>query len=942
MSFLSTLSSGMYSPTLYIRAGVYSCTHYTVPDSGRLDLNAGGTYNPNWQQLDCLKQQNARINGRYSLESNFEQGYFNFENWSGQKCYDTLWNKSGYQSNVGADNNPYLINFWGNNNTVTGINASYKHGYETDLVTAKQKNITTSVVMSGISSDTTKKLEIYTGSAPSGDITLYGRVGIVNTNYSYDDKILGFGNTTGGTTNGSTAWTLPTVSYDIDGDWTNPDYILLDDGSRASAYTNIILEPSLCVTPFIGGRNFGFNLSGQQLVSIEVTWDAIIPFDGSVIVTITSDSGASSTSVSTSQNTISFSGTMIPGWNINDVCNENFRVDLRFVSSYNDNLVQVNFIKVKINYISFGSTNAFDLYMRNINGGKYLCWKKSVFGQETWVGLNSEVIENNNFSNFLMTYTDSTGYASFYYGKDNQPLTLRSIESVGDISDFFNGKTNFYEESHANAALNNPKIISDYGVSSRAWGATDVYQFNQHRLNPAYYLTESVTSNPPTPSGSDTTSVNFHFPIRSSGTLGSCHSSNYQAINYYIPLNSGVSDRFYEFDRSQFNSTAVTLDMWVENSGTNPSGNLGARIDFCDTISVGGYDYYITKNYWSGFPITINNDGIHQVRMSGLVFNESHGLSDLYEVTKSRADRANLYMGAWYNNINAEYNGDIKVYSTKVKLDAWCTPPRTGNAITLYTSGQVKSMESLDLYLQQSTVWDGLDLYIQGCVRTSGSFPLFIAGDYSFNQFPLYIQGHDTLNSGIPLSIVGGYQTANMPLYINCDPYSQSSGTMPLYLWATTNSGISSSTTLFIGENAPSGVQSAGMNLYINGPNSARVTAAMPLFIKKDVDNNSNYISLYCHNAYAASSGYLTLYLQAPSGTLGAVPSSGAMNLFIARDTESVAHNFNMFISGPQSGSDSIAFYINGSTPYFSSFSLYTDGKGVAQSDTLKLYTHGF
>ena len=55
---------------------------------------------------------------------------------------------------------------------------------------------------------------------------------------------------------------------------------------------------------------------------------------------------------------------------------------------------------------------------------------------------------------------------------------------------------------------------------------------------------------------------------------------------------------------------------------------------------------------------------------------------------------------------------------------------------------------------------------------------------------------------------------------------------------------------------------------------------------------------------------------------------SGAMNLFISRESEGVAHNFPMSISGPNSATNGIDMIINGSTPYFSSIPLSIEGIG--------------
>jgi hypothetical protein len=919
MSFLSTNSSSNYSPPLSIKGGVYYCQQTLVPDSGRPNINPNLSYLPNWPQKQCLKYQNARINGRYDLEDNFELGYFNFEYWNGQKTYSTDLTKSGYNPTSAT---PNLVNFWGNNSTFVGNQATHRYRYESNGTTFRQKNITTSVVLSGTNGGPYPNMEAYTGTLTSGNITIYGRIGLSYPEYNAEDKILGFSTLSGGSGGpGSTGYTLPQQgdTYDSSGfigSWTSASNITADDGLYAQI-SSINSYYGYNVTEYIQGYDFGFNLSGYSISGIDILVKIIPglntqPFFGIIF----SDAGAVGTGPVEDMGSglwrFRFDGASIAGWTGDSVSNDRFKFIVNFATMFFGDVVQLDYIKVNIEYTSIGSGNSFDLVMRRLNNINYLSWKTSILGEDNYYGLNSDEVESNNFANFLLTYSDTTGYANFYYAKDDEPLTLKSVEYIGDISSVFHGVTNFYEDSYDGASTNNPKIISDYAVSNRLWTQNDVTRFNQHRVNPAYWMTENVISNPPYPSGSDIDFLQFHFPVRSSGTLGSCNSGNYREISYYTPLTSGVSDRFYEFDRSQFNQTALKLDMWVQNEGTHPSGNINAKIEFCDKSNIAGAEYFTMRNFWSGFPISIPS-GIHQVQMSGMFYDYQHNVCDFEDVILSRAKNSQLYFGSWYNDIGTEYCGDIRIYSARVLMDAWCTPPSTGNYIPLYTSGDSRTLGYLDLYLQQQTCSSGLDLFIHGS---------------------------DTTNSGCDLYIAGSFIFTNMPLYIYSRPNDTSSGNIPLSLWATNNSGQSSFTTLFIGDNAPSGVQSAGMNLYINGPGSARLTSDMNLYIKSDAPKQTGEVTLYCCNEYTQSSGYLSLYITTPSGTENTVPISGAMNLFINR-IESADGGIPLYMSGPTQLTSNIPMYINGSTPYFSSIPLYINGIGTSNSNT-KLYTHGY
>lgn len=539
------------------------------------------------------------------------------------------------------------------------------------------------------------------------------------------------------------------------------------------------------------------------------------------------------------------------------------------------------------------------------------------------------------FYNFLfISNTGVNRYWKLYEGFDDKPLTLTNVISRSLFDNY---------ESWYNSVLypmTPPAMIiwTNYGISNRAWTSTDIDEFNRARLNPGFFIAENPYSDLPFPSGNDSTFLNFHFPANSSGSIGLLDRTRYDSINYIIPLKSGISENLYEFARSEHNSTAMKVDMWVQSLSNNPSGYINAKVVFAN------------NSYWSGYPVKLPQNEFSLITVSGKVFNAQNNPSDLSEISKNDYYNANNYnngaqsrlgVGAWYQDMGAAYSGDINIYSARIYADAWCIPPSTGQSIPLYTSGQYKEMENLDLYVQNNILDRNLDLFVQGSESVNDGIPLYIAGGFAFNQCDLYLYGNDSVNSGIPLFIDGGIQKATMPLYINSASPSQSSGSFPLSVWATTNSGVSNNVSLFIGENAPSGVMNGGMNLYLNGPGSTRVTSSMNLFLKRDAYSEQSSISLYCHNEYTQSTGQLTLFLSAPSGTLGAIPISGAMNLFIARNSESIAHNFPMYVSGPSTSQENLSVYINGGTPYFSSIPLFVDGIGQS-NESVKLYTTGY
>jgi hypothetical protein len=401
---------------------------------------------------------------------------------------------------------------------------------------------------------------------------------------------------------------------------------------------------------------------------------------------------------------------------------------------------------------------------------------------------------------------------------------------------------------------------------------------------------------------------------------------------------SSFSSNIHEFDRASATNQTIKMDFWAESLSPNPSGYLRAQVSFPGWISIPELN---RSAKWIGFPVLVPQNTKSLITMSGIL-TDNLNILDISDANSTMLSNPFFTFGGDYEDIGVPYSGDINIYSARMYLDAWCTPPSTGNSVTLYTSGNQRRTERLDLYIQNSTVADGTDLYIYGHESLNSSADLFIAGGFAFNSTSLFLNGLDRQNENITLYMDGGLQKANMPLYVYSSPPGELTGDVPLSMWATTHSGSSNNISLFIGENAPTGEKTAGMNLYMYGPNSQRITSSMNLFLKRDYYQHTSSVTMFCCNEYTQTSGNLTLYMAAPSGTLGAIPVSASMNLFISRDTESMDGVATLFTAGPISSGNSVDMYVNGGPDAYNSINMVTDGVGVLNSDVLKLYINGF
>jgi len=262
------------------------------------------------------------------------------------------------------------------------------------------------------------------------------------------------------------------------------------------------------------------------------------------------------------------------------------------------------------------------------------------------------------------------------------------------------------------------------------------------------------------------------------------------------------------------------------------------------------------------------------------------------------------------------------------------------NNLDLFIDGPHPDSGYIDLFLANTFVNSGLDLFIQGHDTVSSSIPLYTLAGVSFNDVDLFLHGHDTINSGLDLYL-GGHEVSNssttlyiggtgtesgiLPLYTIGQIPESSNSNIPLYMWATTNSGIFNTFPLHIGSEGNPDPQ-YNLNLYLLGQEFDSGNASLPLYIY-NYNSSASGLDLFIQNDYAISSGYVPLFITTPSGAEGHIPTSGSMNLFIARDYGGIDASIPLYIYGPN-GADS-------------GISLVIEGGNSGLNETLDLYLYG-
>lgn len=287
--------------------------------------------------------------------------------------------------------------------------------------------------------------------------------------------------------------------------------------------------------------------------------------------------------------------------------------------------------------------------------------------------------------------------------------------------------------------------------------------------------------------------------------------------------------------------------------------------------------------------------------------------------------------------------------------------PISSSYIPLYTYGVGTSNSGLDLYIRgYATQSSGLDLFINGPFTYSSGIPLFTKGlDVKSSGIPLYTSASETISSGIPLFTNGvGFSSSGIPLYtqgpipsnsymplfLKTDTIPSTFGSVPLYTYSTSGSGLFNTIPMFI---QGTGDLNTYMPLFLKGQESDSTSSNMPLFLKTigNLDGSMTVESglpLFLGNYWSSQSSGVPLYVQVQSGTLGAIPTSASMPLFIARDSEATANFLPLTIKVADTQNSGIPLYTFGAFLYNSGIPLVIPSTKDSSTQSLTTYIHGY
>jgi len=314
--------------------------------------------------------------------------------------------------------------------------------------------------------------------------------------------------------------------------------------------------------------------------------------------------------------------------------------------------------------------------------------------------------------------------------------------------------------------------------------------------------------------------------------------------------------------------TDISVEMMVEHLTNHTSG---AKI----SVSIDKKTTGPNELNWFPSGVMVPSGALQKITFTRPLDEEIYRLDS--ESFKGEFDDHQLKLTVYYPQSDEPYDGEFKIYSTKVNYDSFArvqTAVSTGSlGPPLFTEGAVAVLASgiLPLFVDADTAAGSLDLFMDA------TLPELIGGSV------LSAKAGVTTNNNITLFTKGGVITLETPLHtLGADDrgrtgFISSDGSVNLETRGGVNVFPYKQTTisLFIKEDVSgSGLLSTNMNLFMPAPPFAVTNASMNLFTRGHSFNNT--LSLFLQ-ADESDTSTLPLMLKGPSE----YSTSGTMNLFI-------------------------------------------------------------
>jgi hypothetical protein len=299
----------------------------------------------------------------------------------------------------------------------------------------------------------------------------------------------------------------------------------------------------------------------------------------------------------------------------------------------------------------------------------------------------------------------------------------------------------------------------------------------------------------------------------------------------------------------------------------------------------------------------------------------------------------------YYNDFDAvgiKYNRQIPININEGGRSSWLPLITSGSGLVINASGRF-----------ETSWWESMPpsgkFNIYGMEITVSGTPFTVSGAAAASNFDIYTAGHLANSGNFDLIAFSEPPSGNLPLYMSGS--IQSSGNFNIFIEGKINSSGSfdsyiyghddSNQALMMVVKSPtlgSGLQ--GTEMTIVGPNQLPYSGIIPMVVYQNTSPNMS-MDMFIQNNNIASNGRFNMFIQAPSGTYGAVPWSGVLPMYVARDSEGIDAGINLYIGGPSTQESGFNMFVNGANLLAGQLNMSISGGGPISSP-INLFTHGF
>lgn len=423
-----------------------------------------------------------------------------------------------------------------------------------------------------------------------------------------------------------------------------------------------------------------------------------------------------------------------------------------------------------------------------------------------------------------------------------------------------------------------PLTFSEFGSINSGLSSSDVSRFNDY----IYKVFDRV----PETSGDLSRFSRINMPKQ----------VEYFHKNYYCTLNDQLTVSGDNSINMIPSGSILSLSMDVEYTGTNPSGFY-----LCP--------YVVNNNQTIFSPVGVNDgvrilpeSGVHNITFSSPILNDITPRSALLMLDVVSKATYMPYSG-----------GDFTIYSKSL------------TASPLFENDPTAINKILNLHtVSTKGVSGNVDLIVYS-PKVSNTVNLFLHADYQaiYKSADMYI-------SGLPMSI------GRLNL-VTTSRVDNASGQVNFVTYSTTNSGLFNTVPLIT---TSDGSQSS-MNMYVKVDDIVSAySGSLNLFIGEE-NRVYNNVPLTVYNEAGEITSTQQLYIQGNGLYDGAGVKYGAMNLFIARDSEATDGHVMMVVASTEETVNSVDMIVQAANILNSGVDLITTAID-SNTNQVTLYSHGF